>query len=70
VLAQRALAAGREPRFGADELIQTSGFAGINGLFRLRPDGTNERSLAVMTIENGGFVTVDPAPQSFQQLGY
>lgn len=70
VLAQRALAAGREPRFGADELTQTSGFAGINGLFRLRPDGTNERSLAVMTIENGGFATVDPAPQSFQQLGY
>jgi len=70
VLAQRAVAAGREPRFETEELTQSSGFAGINGLFRLRPDGTNDRSLAIETIDNGEFVTVDPAPQSFQPLGY
>jgi len=70
VLAQRAVAAGREPRFETEELTQSSGFAGINGLFRLRPDGTNDRSLAIETIDNGKFITVDPAPQSFQPLGY
>jgi len=70
VLAQRASAAAREPRYQAEELTQSSGFAGINGLFRLRPDGTNDRSLAIVTIENGEFVTVDPAPQSFAPLGY
>lgn len=70
VLAQRATAGARETRYEAAELTQSSGFAGINGLFRLRPDGTNDRALAVVTIENGEFVTVDPAPQSFAPLGY
>lgn len=70
VLAQRAAADGREPRFAAEELTQSSGFAGINGLFRLRPDGTNDHALAIVTIDNGQFATVDPAPQSFQPLGY
>jgi ABC-type branched-subunit amino acid transport system substrate-binding protein len=52
-------------RFAADVLTNPSGFAGIDGLFRFRPDGTNERGLAVMRVGGGGGVPVAGSPKSF-----
>jgi ABC-type branched-subunit amino acid transport system substrate-binding protein len=52
-------------RFSPDVLQNPSGFAGIDGLFRFRPDGTNERGLAVMRVGNGGGVPVAGSPKSF-----
>jgi hypothetical protein len=46
-------------------LTNPSGFAGIDGLFRFRPDGTNERGLAVMKVTTGGGVPVAGSPKSF-----
>jgi hypothetical protein len=43
----------------------TSGFTGIDGLFRFRPDGTNQRGLAVMRVAPAGGQVVSPAPKSF-----
>src|SRR3954453_15481338 len=45
-------------RFSPDVLTNASGFAGIDGLFRFRPDGSNERGLAVMRVGSGGGVAV------------
>ncbi|MBR0779248.1 penicillin-binding protein activator [Bradyrhizobium diazoefficiens] len=52
-------------RFSADVLTNPSGFAGIDGLFRFRADGTNERGLAVMKVTTGGGVAVAGSPKSF-----
>jgi len=52
-------------RFAQDVLINPSGFAGIDGLFRFRADGTNERGLAVLKVANGGGQTVAASPKSF-----
>ena len=52
-------------RFSSDVLTNPSGFAGIDGLFRFRPDGTNERGLAVMRVATGGSVPVAGSPKSF-----
>src|SRR5690242_19779510 len=52
-------------RFSQDVLINPSGFAGIDGLFRFRPDGTNERGLAVMKVGSTGGVPVAGSPKSF-----
>jgi ABC-type branched-subunit amino acid transport system substrate-binding protein len=52
-------------RFSADVLTNPSGFAGIDGLFRFRPDGSNERGLAVMRVGSGGSVPVAGSPKSF-----
>ena len=41
-------------RFSPEVLTNPSGFAGIDGLFRFRADGTNERGLAVMRVAPGG----------------
>lgn len=51
--------------FSADALDNENGFVGLDGLFRLRPDGHVERGLAVIEIHKSGAVVVGPAPQSF-----
>ena len=52
-------------RFSTDVLTNPSGFAGIDGLFRFRADGTNERGLAVMRVGPTGGVPVAGSPKSF-----
>jgi ABC-type branched-subunit amino acid transport system substrate-binding protein len=52
-------------RFAPDVLTNPSGFSGIDGLFRFRSDGTNERGLAVMRVGSGGGVPVAGSPKSF-----
>jgi ABC-type branched-subunit amino acid transport system substrate-binding protein len=51
-------------------LTQGAGFVGVNGIFRLRPDGTNERGLAIAQIQGGKAVVIDPAPRSFGGAGF
>src|SRR5436309_2348299 len=52
-------------RFSTGVLTNPSGFAGIDGLFRFRADGTNERGLAVMKVTTGSGVPVTGSPKSF-----
>ena len=52
-------------RFSEQILTNTSGFAGIDGIFRFRSDGTSERGLAIMKVAPGGGQPVSPAPKSF-----
>lgn len=51
-------------------LTQGAGFRGASGIFRLRPDGTNERGLAVATISEAQVTILSPAPQSFGGAGF
>jgi hypothetical protein len=53
----------------ASALTQGAGFQGVNGIFRLRSDGTNERGLAVATIRDKKVVIIDPAPKGFGGAG-
>lgn len=53
-------------RFSDQVLTNASGFAGIDGVFRFRPDGPNERGLAVLRVTPSGGQVVSPAPHSFQ----
>jgi ABC-type branched-subunit amino acid transport system substrate-binding protein len=52
-------------RFSEQVLTTSSGFAGIDGVFRFRPDGTNERGLAVLRVAPSGGQVVSPAPRVF-----
>jgi branched-chain amino acid transport system substrate-binding protein len=52
-------------RFSFEVLTNPSGFSGIDGLFRFRPDGTNERGLAVMRVTPTGPQVISPPPRSF-----
>jgi ABC-type branched-subunit amino acid transport system substrate-binding protein len=52
-------------RYTTAQLTRASGFSGIDGLFRLLPDGTSERGLAILEVSEGGPRVIDPAPSSF-----
>lgn len=52
-------------RFSQQILTNSSGFSGIDGLFRFRADGTNERGLAVLRVASAGPQTISSAPKSF-----
>ena len=52
-------------RFSASILTSPSGFNGADGVFRFRPEGPNDRGLAVLKIGAGGTTVLAPAPKSF-----
>jgi branched-chain amino acid transport system substrate-binding protein len=56
-------------RFSEEILTNASGFAGIDGVFRFRPDGTNQRGLAVMRVTTSGPQVIAPAPKAFSASG-
>lgn len=60
---------GRQDAFSTAALTQASGFVGVNGVFRLRSDGSNERALAVATIRDNAVVILDRAPRAFGAAG-
>ena len=53
----------------SDQITDPSGFAGVNGVFRFRPDGGNDRGLALMQLRGGQAVVIESAPRSFGGLG-
>lgn len=61
---------GGEGGLSSAALSQGAGFVGVNGIFRLLPDGTNERGLAVAEIQNAQMVIVSPAPRAFGGAGF
>jgi branched-chain amino acid transport system substrate-binding protein len=52
-------------RYTSAQLTRPSGFSGVDGLFRLLPDGTCERGLAILEVREGGPQVIDPAPRAF-----
>jgi len=56
-------------RFAEPVLTNPSGFSGADGVFRFKPDGTNDRALAVLEIRNGSTATVSPAPKALSPSG-
>ena len=60
----------RRGDFSAATLTNPSGFSGLNGIFRLLPDGVVERGLAVLEVHRTGVTVVDPAPQTFVRPSY
>ncbi|MEI4488497.1 penicillin-binding protein activator [Frigidibacter sp. MR17.14] len=61
---------GRPNPFSTASLTQGAGFVGTGGVFRLRPNGTTERALAVAEIRDNRVSVIDPAPRSFGGAGF
>lgn len=57
-------------RYTVTQLTRASGFAGIDGLFRLLPDGTSERGLAILEVREYGPQVLEPAPNGFTSAQY
>lgn len=54
----------RAQRYAEGVLTDPAGFAGADGVFRFKPDGTNDRALAVQEIRDGAAVMVSGAPRT------
>jgi branched-chain amino acid transport system substrate-binding protein len=54
-----------EKRFSEEVLTNPSGFAGVDGLFRFRQDGLNQRGLAVLRVSPTGGQIISPPPKAF-----
>ncbi|MEH6359155.1 MAG: penicillin-binding protein activator [Amylibacter sp.] len=63
------LATGDTDALTRTKLTRTDGFAGVNGVFRLLPDGTNQRGLAIAEVRDGQAVVISPAPRGFGGSG-
>lgn len=68
VIAQDARDDDNDRIFSAEALQDGDGFVGVDGLFRLRPDGTVDRGLAVYEVQRNNFIEREPAPASFVPL--
>jgi hypothetical protein len=55
--------------YGSGALTRPDGFAGVDGVFALQPDGSVRRGLAVFEIQRGGASIVDPAPTTLAVPG-
>ena len=60
-LAIAASGAGPQP-FTPQTLCRPNGFTGVDGTFRLTPDGGTERGLAILEVKKFGATIVEPAP--------
>lgn len=56
------------PDYSEAALTNIDGFSGVNGVFRLKADGTVERQLAIMEVAPGTATERDPAAGSFASL--
>lgn len=68
VMAAQAAQRGERPDYSDFTLTQGSGFAGVDGIFRLLPSGEVERGLAVFELQRDGPRLLEPAPNTFEQL--
>lgn len=56
------------PDFSIEALTAEHGYAGLDGIFRLLPDGSAQRGLAVLEMQRNQFRVVSPAPEVFPKL--
>ena len=54
----------------AQNLTNPNGFKGVDGIFRLKNDGTNERALSLAQIIEKQVTILDPAPRAFSIGGF
>lgn len=70
VLAKNSYSRTGRTSFEREAIVNPNGFAGIDGIFRFRPDGLVERGLAVLEFRKGSIEVIEPAPTTFQRFDY
>jgi ABC-type branched-subunit amino acid transport system substrate-binding protein len=63
------ISSGNENALSRSALTTSQGFRGTSGVFRLLPNGQNERGLAIATIQQNQVVILEQAPRSFGAAG-
>ncbi len=56
--------------FSAESIAATTGFAGVDGIFRFLPNGLSQRGFAIMQVTRDGATMVQPAPTTFEAVQF
>ena len=62
---QKSSAAITSDKFPRKYFLDQNGFIGINGIFRFKSNGVNERSLSIAEVNSGTFKIIDEARKAF-----
>lgn len=57
-------------RYTSEQLTRANGFSGVDGLFRLRSDGTSQRGFAILEVQKYGNQVIEAAPNGFTSAQY
>lgn len=57
-------------KFDRNQLTDPKGFMGIDGIFRLNPNGLTQRGLSIVQVQNGEFVIIEQAPDRFNDVEF
>ena len=68
VVAGTLAARGGEDTFSVSAITDPAGFLGVAGAFRFTGTGLNERALAILRVDEGGFRILDSAPDGFSDF--
>ncbi|MDD4556047.1 MAG: penicillin-binding protein activator [Alphaproteobacteria bacterium] len=52
------------------QITNPEGYIGINGVFRIFPDGSNQHSLDILEVRNAENAVIDAAPKRFDSISY
>ncbi|MDP2699179.1 penicillin-binding protein activator [Thalassospira sp.] len=63
-----AVLAGSDSGITQDAMMTATGFAGVDGIFRLDRDGRSQRGYVIMQIAPDGAKVISPAPMAFDQV--
>ena len=68
VVAGTLAARGGADTFSVSAITDPAGFLGVAGAFRFTGAGLNERALAILRVDEGGFRILDSAPDGFSDF--
>jgi ABC-type branched-subunit amino acid transport system substrate-binding protein len=66
-VALAAVTARSSQEFNIKDITNPTGFFGVDGIFRMLPDGRNERGLNIYQVTSSGNVIVSKAPTNFDE---
>ena len=69
VLARNSYYQRGQASFDRNAILNPNGFAGLDGIFRFRPDGLVERGQAILEFKAGEILVASPPPTTFQRGG-
>ena len=68
VIARQAFKENDPYPFDARNITNPNGFLGVNGVFRFKETGTNERALSIVKVDAGTYRILSQAPEEFKEI--
>ena len=68
VIAKQAFKDNLVDPFDSRNITNPIGFLGVNGVFRFKKNGINERALSIVKVQSGNIRVISKAPEEFKEI--